>query len=94
MLFAIFCTDKPNSAEVRAANCPDHLDYIAKFRDQVVLAGPTLSEDGAVATGSLLVLDFADRAAADDFALNDPYNKAGVFETVVVRPFRKVFPES
>ena len=43
--------------------------------------------------GSLLVMEFADRAAAEDFAKNDPYAKAGLFESVAITPFRKVFPQ-
>jgi uncharacterized protein len=94
MLFVFFCTDKPDHAEVRATNRQAHLDYLGDFVDQVVLAGPTLGDNGASMTGSVLVLDFATRAEADAFAANDPYNKAGLFDSVVVRPFKKVLPES
>ena len=94
MLFVFFCTDKPDRAEVRATNRQAHLDYLADFADRVVLAGPTLGENGASMTGSVLVLEFPTRADADAFAANDPYNKAGLFDTVVVRAFKKVLPES
>jgi uncharacterized protein YciI len=43
--------------------------------------------------GSLLVVEAADRAAAEAFAAADPYAKAGLFESVVVRPFRAVFKD-
>jgi hypothetical protein len=43
-------------------------------------------------TGSLLIIDFADRKAAEDFAANDPYNKAGLFESVIIRRWKKVIP--
>jgi hypothetical protein len=43
-------------------------------------------------TGSVLMLDLADRAAADAFAEGDPYARAGLFESVVIRPWKKVFP--
>jgi len=94
MLFAIFCTDKPDSADVRAATRPDHLDYVRAVADQVFFAGPTQNDDGSAMNGSLLVMEFADLAAAKAFAENDPYNKAGLFESVVVRPWKKVFPEA
>jgi len=93
MLFAIFCTDKPDSAEIRAANRPAHLDYVRTVIDQVVLAGPTLTDDGQAMSGSLLVMEFADLAAAQAFADDDPYNRAGLFECVVIRPWKKVLPE-
>lgn len=94
MLFAIFCTDKPDAAAIRAATRPAHLDYVGNVMDQVVLAGPTLSDDGQAMTGSLLIMDFADLAAARDFAANDPYNQAGLFESVIVRPWKQVLPKT
>lgn len=94
MLFAIFCTDKPDSADVRAANRPAHLDYVRAIADQVVFAGPTQSDDGQSMNGSLLVMNFDDLAAARAFADNDPYFTAGLFESVVVRPWKQVFPEA
>lgn len=92
MLFAIFCIDKPDHAEVRAANRPAHLEHLGRYKDRAVLVGPTLTEDGAGMNGSLLVMDFDDLAAAREFAAQDPYAKAGLFESVVVRPFKKVLP--
>jgi uncharacterized protein YciI len=43
--------------------------------------------------GSLLVVDVADRRAAETFAAGDPYAQAGLFESVVIRPFRTVFKD-
>jgi uncharacterized protein YciI len=94
MLYAIFCTDKPDSSAVRTANRPAHLDYIRAVASQVVVAGPTFAPDGETVNGSLLVLDFVDRAAAETFAQHDPYNQAGLFSAVEIRAWKKVFPES
>ena len=44
--------------------------------------------------GSLLIIDFPDRAAADSFAAGDPYGRAGLFASVRVSPWRKVIPAS
>jgi uncharacterized protein YciI len=92
MLFIIVCTDRPNQEQLRIDTRQAHLDYIAEFKDRVVMAGPTQTDDGAHMTGSLLIMDFADRKLAEAFAANDPYNKAGLFETVVVRRWKKVIP--
>jgi uncharacterized protein YciI len=43
--------------------------------------------------GSMLVVEAADRAEAEAFAAADPYAKAGLFESVVIRPFRAVFKD-
>ena len=89
MQFAILCLDKPNAASVRAANRPAHLEYLKGFTKNVVVAGPLLTEDGAGMIGSLLMMEFAGRAEAERFAENDPYRKAGLFQSVTITPWRK-----
>jgi uncharacterized protein YciI len=93
MLFAIYCRDKKDHLQVRLDNRPAHVEYLKIFAGQHVCTGPLLTEDGQGMIGSLLVMDFADRAAAEDFAKNDPYAKAGLFDSVAITPFRKVFPQ-
>jgi uncharacterized protein YciI len=92
MLFLIHCTDKPNSAQVRADTRPKHLAYLEGSKVTWVFAGPVLADDGTTAKGSLLIGDFPDLAAAKAFAQHDPYAIAGLFEQVTVSPTRKVFP--
>lgn len=92
MLFIFLCTDKPGSEPLRLANRAAHLAYLNLHIDNLFAAGPTLSDDGAGMNGSLLVLDFPDRAAAEAFAAGDPYAKAGLFESVIIRPWKKVLP--
>ena len=93
MLFAIFCTDKPNASEIRAATREAHLDYVRGVIDRVITAGPTQTDDLSGMNGSLLIMDFSDKSQAEDFAANDPYAKAGLFESVTIRPWKQVFPE-
>jgi hypothetical protein len=93
MLFVFICTDKPGHQEVRMHNRVAHLAYLAQHEDRLFAAGPTLTDDGAGMNGSVLILDFEDRAQADAFAAGDPYANAGLFESVVIRPWRKVLPK-
>jgi uncharacterized protein YciI len=88
MLFALICDDKPGGLEIRKANRSDHLAYL-KETGVVVQAGPFLDESGAM-TGSLVVVDVADRAAAEAWAEADPYARAGLFSRVTVRPWHRV----
>ena len=90
MLFAITCTDKPGLLETRLAVRPSHLSYLERYVDKLVHAGPLLDLDGRPC-GSLLVIDVADRAEAEGFAASDPYTKAELFESTVIRGFRTVF---
>ena len=94
MLYAIRCLDKPGNGQVRLDNRPAHVAYLKANEVRIVLAGPLLSDDGQGMIGSLLVLEFASRGEVDDFVAGDPYGKAGLFESVSVTPFRKVFPQS
>jgi uncharacterized protein YciI len=92
MLFALVCTDKPRSLELRLAVRPAHLTFLETYVDKLVAAGPLLDPDGRPC-GSLLVVEVEDAAAAAGFAEADPYAKAGLFESVIIRPYRLVFKD-
>lgn len=89
-LFAIYCTDKPDHEHVRQANRPAHLEYSKLSADKMLVGGPMQSADGERMIGSMLVIDLPDEAAAYDWCANDPYAKAGLFESVKVRRFKAV----
>ena len=90
MFFIVLTTDKPDSAQLRADNRATHLEYLASFGDKLVAGGATLSDDGESPTGSFLLIDVEDRAAAEAFAANDPFTKIGLFASVEIRRWRKV----
>ena len=92
MLFALICTDKPRSLDLRLATRGAHIAYLETYQKKLVQAGPLLDPDGRPA-GSLLIIDVEDAAAAAGFADSDPYNRAGLFESVVIRPYRCVFKD-
>jgi uncharacterized protein len=92
MLFALICTDRPGGLETRLATRPSHLAYLETYAARLVHAGAMLDIDGRPC-GSLLLIDVADRAEAEGFAAGDPYAKAGLFESTVIRPFRAVFKD-
>ena len=87
----IHCIDKPEHGELRAATRARHLAYLEGFRDKIVAGGPTTTPEGAP-TGSLLLMDFADKAEAEAFAAGDPYAKAGLFAETRIEPWKRVFP--
>lgn len=99
MLYAIVGTDVPDSLARRAAARPAHLVRLEALRDEgrLVLAGPFPAIDAndpgpAGFSGSLIVAEFTDLAAAQAWADSDPYIAAGVYANVIVRPFRRVLP--
>ena len=88
MRVALICIDKPGHIEVRKANREAHLAHIRET-GVVEMAGPFLSEAGEMA-GSLVVLEVSDLQAARDWAAADPYAKAGLFQSVDIREWKKV----
>lgn len=92
MHFLFHCLDKPNSLDIRKANRDKHLAYLSEIEDRVLAAGPLLAEDGESMIGSVLIVEFPDRAEAEEFARNDPYAQAGLFASVTIWPWRRVFP--
>ena len=94
MLFVITCLDKPDHDPVRAKNREIHLGYIDSFGKAIITAGPLLSDDGKKSEGSVLIVDFENREAAEAFAAGDPYNKVRLFEQVSIRRWKQVFPKT
>ncbi|MBK4214691.1 YciI family protein [Paracoccus caeni] len=86
-LFAVICRDKPGALQTRLDTRQAHLDYIART-GLVLMAGP-LIEEGEM-RGSLIILEAVDLAAAQDWAANDPYTGAGLFQAVEVIEWKKV----
>ncbi len=99
MLYAIISQDRPGSLEDRRSARPGHLARLESLRDagRLVLAGPHPAIDsddpGAAGfSGSLVVAEFDSLDAAQSWADADPYVGAGVYASVIVKPFRKVLP--
>jgi len=87
MLYAVICRDKPGALQIRLDTRAAHLAYIEET-GIVAMAGPFI-EDGQM-VGSLVILDTDSLQAAQDWAANDPYAKAGLFESSSVSEWKKV----
>jgi len=99
MWYAIISQDVEDSLEKRLSARPAHLERLQtlKAEGRLLIAGPHPaidSEDPGSAgfTGSLVVAEFESLIAAQDWADNDPYIAAGVYQQVSVKPFKKVLP--
>lgn len=88
MRVALICIDKPGHLHVRQENRPAHLAHI-ETSGVVEMAGPFLSDTGEM-TGSLVILSVATLEEARDWAANDPYGRAGLFQSVDIREWKKV----
>ncbi|TMM52574.1 YciI family protein [Sulfitobacter sabulilitoris] len=88
MLVALIAHDKAGALPIRTENRPAHLEYL-NATGVVQQAGPLLDGSGGMA-GSLIVLDVDDMKAAEDWARNDPYAKAGLFADVQLIEWKRV----
>ncbi len=100
MLYAIISVDVADSLHKRLAARPAHLARLQALQNEgrLLLAGPHPAIDSenpgdAGFTGSLIVAEFTDLPAAQQWADSDPYIEAGVYAKVSVKPFKKVFPQ-
>ena len=87
MLYALICTDKPNSLAIRRAKRPEHVAYLKSLGDTLKLAGPFTEVDGETMNGSLVVIEAASLQAAKEIGAGDPYAKAGLFASVKIHPW-------
>ena len=88
MLIALIARDKPGALDIRKANREAHLAYI-DTTGIVEQAGPLLDGDDQM-IGSLVILDVDNMAAARKWADDDPYAKAGLFDSVEMIPWKRV----
>lgn len=99
MLYVIIGTDVTDSLEKRAGARPAHIERLAQLQAQgrLFVAGPCPAIDNpdpgnAGFTGSVVIAEFDSLEDARAWADDDPYVAAGIYQTVAVKPFRKVLP--
>jgi uncharacterized protein YciI len=80
--YLIHAIDKPGSDTLRDELRAEHEAYQASVESLYVTRGPLLSDDGERQTGSLMIIDVPDLAAAKEFWQNEPFVKGGLFERV------------
>tara|TARA_B100000963_G_scaffold90867_1_gene78219 strand:- start:15 stop:290 length:276 start_codon:yes stop_codon:yes gene_type:complete len=88
--YIVTCLDKKNSLKKRLANRELHLEYLKSLKNNLILAGPILNRINKP-KGSVLILKFQNKFELNNFLKNDPYSKVGLFETVNIETFKRVF---
>lgn len=96
MLYLIYAQDKIGSLAQRLATRPAHLARLQALHDQgrLVIAGPHPAIDNenpgdAGFTGSTIIAEFENLQQAKQWADEDPFVAAGVYESVIVKPLRR-----
>ena len=89
MQFMIKALDGEGKLEKRMEVRPRHLEGMKKLGKQIVCAGGLLDEEGKM-KGAVLILDFPDRKALDEYLANEPYMRENVWEKVEVEAMNVV----
>ena len=88
MDYFVYCRDHADAAALRRQATEAHWAFMDHYAPNMIARGPTLAEDNATPTGSMHILALPDAAAAQTFAYEEPYYKAGVFHDVMLRHWR------
>ena len=89
MQFVVKAYDGANMLEKRMAVRPRHLEGMRRLNDHIVCAGGLLDPEGKM-KGSVLIVDFPDRAALDEYLASEPYVVERVWERIEVEPMNVV----
>lgn len=98
MYYVIVAQDKPNTLAQRLAVRDKHLARLEQLKQQnrLLTAGPNPAIDSenpgeAGFSGSVVIAEFENLQQAKQWAADDPYVEAGVYNDVMVKPFKLVF---
>ena len=91
MPYVIITKDKPDSLALRMEVRAEHLAFLDRHKAKLLAAGGLLDDDGSGGDGGVIIYDTDERAEAERFIADDPFTKAGLFENVTVRRWRKAF---
>ena len=89
MQFVITAYDGPNMLEKRMEVRPRHLQNLSQLKGKILCAGGILDEEGKM-KGSVLIMEFDDRAGLDRYLASEPYLTEHVWEKVKVDPMNVV----
>lgn len=99
MYYAIVSQDIDNSLPLRLKARPAHIARLKALNEtgRLLVAGPFPAIDAEDPgekgfTGSLVIAAFDSLDAAQAWADADPYVDAGVYASVMVKPYKKVLP--
>lgn len=89
MHYTVYCLDHDNMVERRLAHYEQHKAYLATSPVRMVMSGPLLAGDQETMIGSFFLFEADEIGDVMRFNSNDPFNKAGIWRSVDIRPFLK-----
>ncbi|MCQ9326041.1 YciI family protein [Neisseria dentiae] len=92
--YMLLATDGEGVHDARMAARPEHLKRLEALQAEgrLLTAGPnSLPDNPDRVSGSLIIAKFASLDDAQAWAEQDPYVVAGVYEEILIKPFKAVF---
>ncbi|MBQ9009717.1 MAG: hypothetical protein IJ088_10350 [Clostridia bacterium] len=89
MQFIVKAYDGAGKLEKRMEVRPRHLAGMQALSDHILCAGGLLDEEGKM-KGSVLIMEYPDRAALDAYIASEPYVVEKVWEKIEVEPLNVV----
>ena len=86
--FVITALDGPDAKERRNEVAEAHHKYQASVMDRYVARGPTFEDDGIKMIGSIMIMEFPDMKACEEFWAGEPLNYGGVFKNTTIERWR------
>ena len=86
MQFIVYCLDNPEMTEHRRAHFATHKAQLLASPLQALIAGPLTASDGKT-RGSFFLYEADDIEAVRRQVCGDPFNAAGIWETVDIFRF-------
>jgi len=89
MHYTVYCLDHDGVVERRLSHYDAHKAYLATAPVKMVMSGPLLAADEETMIGSFFLYEADDIGQVVRFNTNDPFNEAGIWKSVDIRPFLK-----
>ncbi|MFM0381301.1 YciI family protein [Paraburkholderia strydomiana] len=89
MHYTVYCLDHDGMVERRLSYYDAHKAYLATAPVKMVMSGPLLAADEETMIGSFFLYEADDIGQVVRFNTNDPFNEAGIWKSVDIRPFLK-----
>ena len=89
MHYTVYCLDHDGVVERRLSHYDAHKAYLATAPVKMVMSGPLLAADEETMIGSFFLYEADDIGQVVRFNANDPFNEAGIWKSVDIRPFLK-----
>jgi uncharacterized protein len=87
--FFVWGRDRVGGYDIKVRLNEEHWTFMDGYGEQLIARGPTLTshDEDAETTGSLHIVELPDEDAVRAFAFDEPYYRAGAFESVDIYAF-------